>query len=164
MEVYILRHGIAEERGAGRTDAERKLTAAGKEKLRAVLSRARAANVMPSAILTSPFPRAMETAEIAAEVLGYKGPILATDTLLPSSSPPAVWRELRHHGDEPAILLAGHEPLLSELASFLLGTSRVVVDMKKGALLRVDIEDVTGAPRGVIRWLMTPKLASEGGG
>jgi phosphohistidine phosphatase len=164
MEVYLLRHGIAESGGAGRPDAKRKLTDAGKEKLRQVLARARAAKVSPSLILTSPLVRAVETAQIAAEELGYKDAIPQTDALLPSSTPQAVWRELRSHGGQTGILLAGHEPLLSELASFLLGASRVVVEMKKGALLRIDIGDSAGAPRGVVRWLMTAKLASEEGG
>jgi phosphohistidine phosphatase len=164
MELYLLRHGIAESGGAGRPDAGRKLTEAGQVKLRAVLARARAAKAAPSLILSSPYLRAVETAQLAAEVLGYQGTILSTDTLLPSSSPQAVWRELRSHGDEKAILLAGHEPLLSESASYLLGTSRVVVEMKKGALLRIDIEDLSGAPRGIVRWLLTSKLTSGQGG
>ena len=159
MELYLLRHGVAESGGAGRPDAQRRLTDAGKEKLRQVLARARSAKVAPSLILTSPLVRAVETARIAAQELGYRGAIPETDALLPSSTPAATWRELRSHGEEAAILVAGHEPLLSELASFLLGTSRVVVEMKKGALARIDLEVSAGAPQGLLRWLITAKLA-----
>ncbi len=161
MEIYILRHGVAEARHAGRADADRKLTEEGRQKLRLVLARARAAKAEPSLILTSPFARAVETAEIAAEVLRYKGAIVRTDALLPSSSPRAVWRELGAHADEAAVLLAGHEPLLSETASYLLGTSRVVVELKKGALLRIDLAIPSAEPRGVIQWLLTAKLAAK---
>ena len=161
MEVYLLRHGIAEARRAGRTDAERKLTEDGKRKLRQVLARARAAKAEPSLILTSPLTRAVETAEIAAEVLRYQGAIVPAEALLPSSSPRAVWRELGAHAGERAVLLAGHEPLLSETASYLLGASRVVVEVKKGALLRVDLEITSGEPRGVLQWLLTAKLAAK---
>jgi phosphohistidine phosphatase len=160
MEVYLLRHGIAEPRGAGRTDAERKLTEEGRQKLRQVLARARAAKVEPSLILTSPLIRAVQTAQIAAEVLRYQGAIVTADALLPSSSARAVWRELGAHAGEAAVLLAGHEPLLSETASYLVGASRVVVDLKKGALLRIDLEVSGAEPRGVIQWLLTPKLAA----
>jgi len=159
MEIYILRHGIAEVRRAGRSDEDRKLTEEGRQKLRLVLARARKAKAAPSLILTSPLVRAVETAEIAAEVLGYASAIVRTDALLPSSSSRAVWRELRGHAGEAAILLAGHEPLLGETASYLLGATRVIVDLKKGALLRIDVEEPSPEPRGVLQWMLTAKLA-----
>lgn len=164
MEIYILRHGIAEAHGTAGADAGRRLTDTGKNKLRPVLARARAAKAAPSLILSSPYARAVETAEIAAEELGYKDPILRTDALLPSSSAQAVWRELREHRDQEAVLLVGHEPLLSETASYLLGASRVLVGMKKGAMLRIDVDESDREPSGVLQWLITPRLASAGGG
>jgi phosphohistidine phosphatase len=160
MEVYILRHGIAEERRAGRPDSARKLTGAGKVKLRQVLETARAAGAKPSLILTSPYVRAVETAEMAAEILGCGDPIVHADALLPSSPPRAVWRLIREHAGQSAILFAGHEPLLSETASFLLGASSVLMDLKKGALLRIDLDRLDEAPRGVLQWLLTAKLAA----
>jgi phosphohistidine phosphatase len=160
MEVYILRHGIAEERRVGRADSTRKLTGAGKVKLRQVLETARAAGAQPSLILASPYVRAVETAEMAAEILGCADPIVQTDALLPSSPLQAVWRLIREHAGQAAILLAGHEPLLSETASFLLGASAASIDLKKGALLRIDLDRVDEAPRGVLQWLLTAKLAA----
>lgn len=159
-EIYILRHGIAEERRSGRPDSERRLTGPGKVKLRQVLETARAAGVKPSLILTSPYVRAVETAELAATILGCAGPIVETDALLPTSSPQAVWRLIRAQAGQTAILLAGHEPLLSEAASFLLGASWALMDLKKGALLRIDLDRLDEAPRGVLQWLLTAKLAA----
>jgi phosphohistidine phosphatase len=65
VQIYLLRHGIAENTTP---DSERALTPEGREKLRRVLARARAADVALSLILSSPYRRAIETAEIAAEV------------------------------------------------------------------------------------------------
>jgi phosphohistidine phosphatase len=158
MEVYILRHAIAENRRPGRLDAERRLTAQGRDKLRQVLHVARAAGVKPSLILTSPYKRAAETAEIAAEVLRSTNPIVQSDALLPSSSPEAVWRLIHSNSEESAILLAGHEPLLGETASYLLGAPRLLIDLKKSALLRIDVEESAGEPRGMLQWLLTAKL------
>src|SRR5438105_3235943 len=110
MEIYVLRHGIAEDGQAGQPDAERMLTAEGKKKLRNVLRVAAKAGVAPSLILTSPYRRALQTAEIAAEVLDYKGDLLRTKALEPGSEPRAVWEEIRVHKDEASILVAGHEP------------------------------------------------------
>jgi phosphohistidine phosphatase len=159
VEIYILRHGIAELRGAGRPDGERALTEDGKAKLRKVLARARKAEVAPSLILSSPYTRALETAEMAAEALGYQGQVVRTPALLPGSSPPAVWAEIRSRSNERAILLSGHEPLLSATAAHLLNAPTLKMDFKKGALLRIDLDRLTGDPRGVLKWVFTPKLA-----
>jgi phosphohistidine phosphatase len=161
MEVYILRHGIAEDTPPGKTDADRRLTEEGRTKLRNVLKRARIAVGTPALILTSPLVRAVETAEIAAQILGYREVPEQTDALLPSSTPQAVWRAIRSRDEGGAILLAGHEPLLSETVSFLLGALRGAVDLKKGALMRIDVERSTGAPRGVLQWLLTSKLSGD---
>lgn len=160
MELYILRHGIAEVRQPGRDDAKRELTGKGRERLRPVLDLARRVGVCPSLILTSPYPRAAQTADMAADILGCKKTIVHTDALLPGSSPQAVWEEIRGHREETSILLAGHEPLLGQAASFLLGTSWVLVELKKGALVSIGIDEFNRQPRGLLRWLLTPKLAA----
>jgi phosphohistidine phosphatase len=158
MELYLLRHGIAEDNAPSGRDADRRLTEEGREKLRKVLKRAAAAGVAPSLILSSSYKRALETAEIAASELHYKGDILHTGALTPDSSPPSVWSEIREHRDEPAILLAGHEPLFSSTVAWLLGSTRSMVEFKKGALVRIDVEP-TASPQGVLQWMITPKMA-----
>ncbi len=159
MEIYLLRHGIAELRQPARPDAQRALTDDGKVKLRKVLARAKKADVAPSLILTSSYARALQTAELAAEVLIYQGQIVKTPALLPGGSPPAIWAEIRSRPNERAILLSGHEPLLSASAAYLLNAPTLKIDLKKGALVRIDIERVTGDPQGELKWLMTPKTA-----
>lgn len=159
MQIYLLRHGIAEDRDPSATDAARKLTAEGKEKLRRVLERAHGAKVEPGLIMTSPLVRAVETAEMAAEVLEYRKAIVRTEALIPESSPQSVWGELRERRDEGAILLAGHEPLFSATTSYLLGCPGLAFDFKKGALVRIDMDRLSGEPRGVLQWVLTPKLA-----
>ncbi len=161
MEIYVLRHGIAEEGRPGAPDAARALTEDGKRKLAAVLARARAAGAAPEIVVSSPLRRAIETARMAADALGYEGEILQTRALLPESSPEDVWEEIRRHRAERC-LLAGHEPLLSRFLSWMLDSSHLSVEMKKGALARVDAEPTAARPRGVVRWLITPQLAGDG--
>src|SRR5215467_10817173 len=102
MEIYILRHGIAEDQNPG-GDARRSLTDEGRRKLRRVLGCAARANVSPSLILSSPYVRARQTAELAAEALGYRGKIVETPVLVPEGSPEALWEELRGRRGESAI-------------------------------------------------------------
>jgi phosphohistidine phosphatase len=160
MEIYILRHGIAEDGQAGQPDSERALTPDGRKKLRTVLKVAANAGVAPSLILTSPFKRALQTAQLAAEILEYKGELLRTKVLEPGSSPKSVWDEIRVHKDEARILLAGHEPLFSRLTAYLLGTPELQVDFKKGAMACIELERFPPEPHGVLRWMLTSKLAS----
>lgn len=159
MEIYLFRHGIAEDRSPSGRDADRRLTDEGRAKLRRVLERAQAAGVNPSLIISSPLKRALETAEIAARELGYEGHIARTDALQPDSSPENVWAEIRAHGTETAILMTGHEPLFSQTAAWLLGSTRQIIRFRKGALVRIDFESLSAEPRGVLQWMLTAKVA-----
>jgi phosphohistidine phosphatase len=160
MEIYILRHGIAEDGQVGQPDAERALTSDGRKKLRNVLRVAASAGVAPSLILTSPYKRALQTAQLAAEILEYKGDLLRTPALEPASTPKAVWDEIRAHKEEARILLSGHEPLFSRLTAYLLGSQDLQVDFKKGAIACIELDRFPAEPHGVLRWMMTPKLAA----
>lgn len=161
MELYLLRHGVAEEGNAHTPDAERALTNDGRRKLRQVVEAACAAGFQPTLILTSPLKRAVQTAEVVQDVLKYKNELLRTKALAPGSSVEQVWDEVRVHRDERALLLVGHNPLFSELSSYLLGSHEIQVDFKKGAILRVDLEQFPSKPKGVLRWYLTAKLASR---
>ena len=160
MELYLLRHGIAEDPRPGQRDAERALVPEGEEKLRQLLRLAHRAGVAPSLILSSPFVRARQTATIAARELEYSSKILETDALTPLGRPDEVWQELRLYRNEPSILLASHEPLTGQLAAYLLRSPALQIDVKKGSLIRIDLDYLGSEPRGVLRWMLTPKLAA----
>ncbi len=161
MQIYLLRHGIAEDARAGQPDSERALTNDGRDKLRRVLKRARTAELDPSVILTSPYRRAVETAGVAAEVLGYKSEPVRTSSLAPEASPFDAWEEIRDRKDERSILLASHEPLMSSLVAFLLDSPAMMVDMKKAALVRIDCDRIGPKPRGILKWMLTPGVCLE---
>jgi len=112
----------------------------------------------PTLILSSPFARALETAQIAAEVAGYTGNIVQTEALEPNASPHLVWQEIRIRPDESQILLAGHKPLLSQLMAYLLNCPTLHVDMRKATLVRIDIDRFTGKPCGLLKWILPPDL------
>jgi phosphohistidine phosphatase len=161
MELYLLRHGIAEDAAAGRSDASRALTSEGKEKTEQVLTMAEASGVKPSLILSSPYVRAVETARIAASVFGYAGEVTEIKSLVPHGTPVGVWQDLRDYEDEESILLAGHEPLLGQLTGYLLNSPALRVAMKKSCLVRIDLEGFGAVPRGTLRWMLIPRLARE---
>jgi phosphohistidine phosphatase len=161
MEIYILRHGLAQEAHGGMRDADRPLTPEGTKKLLPVLRRARAIDVQPPVILTSPYRRARETAQVAAEALRGEPKLVESRALTPESSPELVWDEIRNHKSDRQIMIVGHEPLLSSVYSYLLGAALLQIDVKKGSLGRIDVDRFTGQPRGILRWLIHPKLAGD---
>lgn len=159
MEIYLLRHGIAEDAPAGKKDAERALTAEGRKKLRQVLKRAQAAGVAPGMILTSPYLRARQTAEMAKAQLAPQALVAETRALTPMARPEEAWDEIRIYGDHAQVLVSSHEPLCGLLAGHLLRAPALEVDFKKGALMRVDVESAAPRPRGVLKWMLCPKLS-----
>ncbi len=141
------------------SDADRALLSEGKKKLRAVLRVAQAAGMDPTIILSSPYRRALETAQVAAKELAYRGELIRSDALRPGCGPAEVWEEIRAFKSSERILLSGHEPLLGYLTAFLLGVPALLIDFKKGAIVHLELEQMGLQPRGVLRWYLTPKLA-----
>jgi phosphohistidine phosphatase len=163
MEIFLLRHGIAEDGKPGGKDADRALTAEGKRKLREVLQVARDAGCAPQLILSSPYKRAVETARIAAEVFGYKDAILESAAFTPMSDPAVAWEEIRLHKDASSVLVASHEPLTGLLTGHLCRSPNLAVDVKKGSITRVDMVSTGAQPSGILKWILTPRLASARG-
>lgn len=124
-----------------------------------MLGRARKAGASPTLIISSPYARAMQTAEIAAKVLEYHSEIVRSERLAPHASPPDIWSEVRAHRDEPSILLTGHEPLFSATVAWMIGSTRTMVDFKKGGLVRIDFATIGADPRGVLQWMLTAKVS-----
>jgi phosphohistidine phosphatase len=153
MEIYLLRHGAADRNAP---DADRRLTDLGIAEVIEVVTHARRAGFNPSLILSSPYARALETAKLAARLLDYQGEILTARALTPESTPQEAWEELRLYPDQPSILAVTHEPLITAVASWILGSPRTEIQFKTATLARIDIEAMTAKPRGVRRWTIVP--------
>jgi len=158
MLIYVLRHGIAEDAGPRVSDADRRLTEHGRDKLDAVLKTARRGNVRPELVLSSPLVRAVETAELARNILDVESPLQITSVLTPDGIPQNVWDEIRILRKLDSVLVAGHEPLLSHLTAWLLGAPSLQVHMTKAALVAVELDAFGNHPRGVLKWMITPKI------
>src|SRR5262249_15586492 len=82
---------------------------------------------------------------IAAEELNCQNTV-ETKELAPGVAPPQLWKEIRAHHRVKDLVLVGHEPQLSRVAGFLL-ESPLAIDLKKGALMKIAVEDNQGPPR-----------------
>ncbi|HKB09152.1 MAG TPA: phosphohistidine phosphatase SixA [Vicinamibacterales bacterium] len=157
-ELYLIRHGLAEERGdAWPDDTKRPLTAEGMARMRKAARGLDRLGVIIDVVLTSPLVRARQTAEIVADAIHPRPSLVAVESLSPDGSFPAVVAELEKHARKMRIALVGHEPGIGEIAARLIG-SRHAIEFKKGAVCRIDVETLPPSGPGDLRWLMTTKI------
>jgi phosphohistidine phosphatase len=159
IELYLVRHGLAEDRGpAWPDDSTRPLTAEGAARLRKAIRGLRRLDVSFDVIVTSPLLRTRQSADILAETQDPPLPVVPLDVLAPGSTPAAVIAALDPFAQKGRIAVVGHEPGIGELASKLMGL-RHSLEFKKGAVCRIDVDRLPPTSPGRLRWFLTPKIA-----
>jgi phosphohistidine phosphatase len=162
MELYLLRHGIAVERGLHhfRDDSHRPLTPAGIKRTRKVVGRLAKLECKFDLILTSPYVRAKQTADIVAEVLEVPHKLRLCNSLVPGAKPRELVDEINRHAHRGArVLLVGHEPGMSRFASLLIsGRPDAHMTLKKAGLCVLDTGELAAGQCASLELLLTPKL------
>jgi phosphohistidine phosphatase len=161
MNLFILRHGLAVEPGSAgfAKDADRPLTTKGERKLWKIGEAMEQLEISFDWILSSPYLRARQTAEIIAEALELRKKLGFCEELTPGGSPARLIETINTQRPKPEnVLLVGHEPYLSELISWLISGSRTTfITMKKGGLCNLAIESLQNGKCATLEWLLTPK-------
>jgi phosphohistidine phosphatase len=158
LELYLIRHGIAAERGEEYPDdSKRPLTSEGIAGLKKEAKGLNALDAGFDQIISSPLVRARQSADVFAELLTSKPPVATSDSLAPAGSPAAVMQDLAKHQKKTRIALVGHEPNLGELAARLIG-ARTPLAFKKGGICRIDFDVFPPKGRGQLRWFVTPRM------
>ncbi len=159
-EVYLMRHGAAADRdsAAFADDSKRPLTPEGKLKLRAIAKGLSRIGVELDWIVSSPLLRAVETAGIVVEEVAPAAAVDQCEALVPGQgSAQKVLGFLAQHPERTRVLLAGHEPSLSNLVAELVGASHTAnFAFKKGGCALVTLEEFQ--PPGLLVWWLTPRL------
>jgi len=161
MELYILRHGIAVERGTPgyKKDSDRPLTPEGEEKMHQIADAMRGMDLKFDLILSSPYARAEQTAKIVAGELDED--VSYSDYLVPGANALELIGEINDERPQ-RVLLVGHEPDLSSLISVLVtGGSDAGIELKKGGLCRLTTEKLVFGKCARLNWLLTPKQLRE---
>jgi len=157
-ELYLIRHGIAAERGdAWPDDTKRPLIDEGVRRLRRIAAGLVEIGVGFDMVLTSPLVRAKQTAEVMAGEFNPHPPIMTTEALSPGGAYAAVLDELAKHARRQRIALVGHEPGIGALTARLIG-ARHALEFKKGAVARIDVAALPPTGPGTLSWFLTPKL------
>ena len=159
MDLYILRHGIAEDlaEAPGKADAFRRLTREGARKVRRAAAGMRRLGIRPDLILSSPYDRAWQTAKIVAKAFKVPKALKQSEQLRPDGDPARLIAELRAHARLGRVMLVGHEPYLSGLVSTLIsGETLTGIELKKGGLCKLAAQKLLHGRCATLEWLMTP--------
>lgn len=157
-ELYLVRHGSAEERGdRWPDDSKRPLTDEGSERMRKAARGLARIGVTLDVVMTSPYVRTRQTAELVASAFEIRPPIVAVDSLTPNGSFQAFLEDLDKQTKRARVAIVGHEPDLGEMAARL-GGLRQALAFKKGAVCRIDVKTIPPASAGAIRWFMTQTM------
>lgn len=138
MLLYLLRHANADTVAA--TDDQRRLSEKGHEQAYKVGRFCYERGLTVPLILSSPLPRAQETAQPVADALGAE--LRVERWLAAGMQPESALTELKAHRDLPGVMIVGHEPDFSQLIAHLLGLpSATQVHVRKASLtlLAVDV-------------------------
>ncbi|PSB12355.1 phosphohistidine phosphatase SixA [filamentous cyanobacterium CCP1] len=161
MELYLIRHGLAAERGTYAHDDERPLTDAGLRKTKRVAKRLHELNLQFDLILTSPLVRARQTAEIL-QTVGLVKQVEESAYLAPGGAFEAWlnWLEQWRSGGGNSLAIVGHEPDLGEWAERLIwGEPRHNLVVKKAGIIGIYLP-AQGTPvgRSELFWFTPPRL------
>jgi phosphohistidine phosphatase len=159
MNLYLIRHAIAEEQHSSGDDSQRALTDKGRKKMRQIAKGLRILGVEFDAILSSPYLRSRETAEILNNVFKMRTQVVNNNHLMPGGDPSQLLAEIKEKYSVDDLAIVGHEPFLSRLIGLLTAQgSPVNVEMKKGGVCRLYTDDLHHA---TMQWLMTPGVLVE---
>ena len=152
MKLYLLRHGKADWPNWDRPDDERPLTKEGRKEVAAVAKLLARLKITP-VILSSPLPRASQTAEVAGKYLNAK---VRMEPLLRPGFDAARLGKILNTFSGTSLMVVGHEPDFTRTIFQLTGANS---KMSKAGVAFIDLE--TAPLQGVLRWLVPPKFAKE---
>ena len=163
MRLYLVRHGIAIDREDPKSpaEAERYLTEEGIKKTREVARGVASLVEKPDLFLSSPYVRAMQTAELFASAMKYPNQkIRKTNVLLPGAEAAGLFRELAKNKDVESVFCFGHASHVDEVIAAVLGSKRDGTALKKAGVACIELRRVA-PPSGTLVWLATPKLLKK---
>ena len=114
-------------------------------------------------LITSPYVRAVQTAEIFADALDYtRQKIRRNELLLPGSEPTLLFRDLAREKQASSIFVFGHAPHLDDVIATALGSKKHFASLKKAGVALVELKRIS-PPIGALAWLATPKILRRAG-
>lgn len=157
LTIYLLRHAHAGDAGGwDGPDSERPLSAKGRRQAQQLGAFLADRALTPDAIVSSPKVRALQTAQLVADALGVG---VTTDERLGGPIDVDQLGALLDSVGGASVMLVGHDPDLSDLATTITGAS--YLPLRKGTLARIDTALPIQPGSGILRWLLPPDLVAD---
>jgi phosphohistidine phosphatase len=153
MRIYLVRHAESVDRVPGMPDAARYLSTRGRVSFREMARRFREAGALPTRMFTSPFVRAVQTAEILSETLQYDAEVAVALQLAPGFDVEGLNVVLNGFPGEREIAFVGHAPDLGDILTRLLSLPQRYA-MRKGSIAALDLPDTGNRVRADFAWLL----------
>jgi phosphohistidine phosphatase len=162
MDIYFLRHANAGSNKAPtpKQDEKRPIDQNGEQESKDVGRVLAHLGVKPDIVISSPLTRAIQTAHLVAEEIGFTDDIALDTALRPEASFEQFQEMLRQYSKAKCIIVVGHNPNFSAFLSLLITKGEVddAVELKKAAVAKVDVGNFkSGNGAGVLQWCLTPK-------
>ncbi len=170
MILHFLRHAEAEQldRRTHHHDRERLLTPEGRQKMQAAARGFLKSGIKFDRIISSPYPRAAETAQIVSDVFGYREEIAISEHLVPDALYHKFRKEfLASWTKYESLLIVTHQPFVSECISVLLtgkDDPLLSINMGTGTLCSLEIDSQWASPAILLSIVHTDQAALFGGG
>ena len=166
MQIILVRHGAAEdfEAGSSRPDSDRQLTKKGRKEMKQVAKGLRRIVDTVDVIASSPYIRAVQTAEILSKELSRKHPIDVNqvDALSSGTDPETMTEWLATQDPAAAVMLVGHEPDFSTLMAHLTTNDcGSYAKFSKAGVCLIDCPTTPAMAKGRLLWLVTPAILGE---
>lgn len=156
MNLYLIRHGIAEEHSLRKSDSLRELTPEGRKKMEAAAMGWKSIIDGFDVLVSSPLVRAVQTAGVVKDVFHYKGEILTDTRLAPGSRTDKIVDMANEMGYDD-IAMFGHEPDFSEHVSNLISSSGAYVNFKKGLIAKISFTGKARIAGGTLEFFIPAK-------
>lgn len=156
--LYFLRHAEAHPQQPGHTDAERALTARGREQCEIVAKFLKHHRITPNHVWASPYLRTQQSARILIDSFKHSNTLHSAGWLALGENPQNALNELNKLSEKHELLfLVSHEPNISELIIALLGANPRSLQIKKASLTAITL-DLQWSGRGQLLWSLPPTL------
>ena len=161
MNLYLMRHAEAADLGAegATSDADRPLTEKGQGQAQLMGRLLRRLDVKLELVLTSPFARARETADLLIEEYGGHVDILDDETFVPDGAESDMWATIARTS-RSRVLAVGHLPSIGDLAAALMGSRAAQpLHFHKASLAALVTDDGHRRPHATLEWMVWPSVA-----
>jgi len=155
MNIYLVRHSEAEPTSQLKKDSERELTQSGISLIESAANAWKSLISNSEYIFTSPFKRAVQTAEIIASVTGTKNEIIIDKSLSPGSNAEAIIL-ISNTFEANEIVLVGHQPDISFITSQFISSYDVNLKISPATICKISFKGIPKPGKGKLEFLFPP--------